>query len=182
MLLYNEPIPLIKVNKTLNSTRIYTHIRSQTKNQLKQIKEKRIISNNKESLSYLKQKKNPKLTINTNHSIYIRKKLNFSKQKCSTNHSPNITSLRTETLVTHENNENNENNENIYNKTLSNLTHVKLQSQNILTQRNDNDNKKENKIIENQNESKLEHKDKKFLSRYNNYKNNIERTRSGKKK
>ena len=178
MLSFNEPIPLIKVNKTLNNTRIYSHIRSQTKNQIKQNKDKKIISNNKESLSYLKQKKNPKLTINTNHSIYIRKKLNFSKNKCSTNHSPNVTSLRTENNITHDNNENNEN---IYNKTLSNLTHIKLQSQNILTQRNENENKKENKDIENQNESNLEHENKKYLSRYNNYKNNIERTRSGKK-
>ena len=181
MLLYNEPIPLIKVNKTLNNTRIYSHIRSQTKNQIKQNKDKKIISNNKESLSYLKLKKNPKLTINTNHSIYIRKKLNFSKYKCSTNHSPNITSLKTENNNTLENIENNENNENLYNKTLSNLTHIKLQTQNIITQRNENENKKEDKELENQNESKNEHEKKKFLSRYNNYKNIIERTRSGKK-
>ena len=79
MLLYNEPIPLIKVNKTLNNTRIYSHIRSQTKNQIKQNKDKKIISNNKESLSYLKLKKNPKLTINTNHSIYIRKNFDIRR-------------------------------------------------------------------------------------------------------
>ena len=32
MLLCNEPISLIKVNKTLNNTKIYTHMRSQTNN------------------------------------------------------------------------------------------------------------------------------------------------------
>ena len=51
MLLYNDQIPLIKVNKTLNNTRIYTHIRSQTNNQLKKNK-----NNNNQSLSQLKQK------------------------------------------------------------------------------------------------------------------------------
>ena len=184
MLLYNDQIPLIKVNKTLNNTRIYTHIRSQTNNQLK--KNKNI---NNQSLSQLKQKKFPKLAINTNHP-YIKKKLNFSKNKGPTNRSRNIPILITETNNTYENNENNET---LYIKTLSNLTHIKLQSQNILTQRNENENenknenkkenknknKNENKILQNENESK--HENKKFLSRYKNYKKNIERTRSGKK-
>ena len=165
MLLCNEPISLIKVNKTLNNTKIYTHMRSQTNNILKS-KNK---NNNNQSLSQIKQKNIPRLTINTNNPIYIKKKFNLSKNKCSTNRSRNISSLITET-----NNscEKNINNENIYNKTLSNLTHIKLHNQNILTQQNDNKKvpKKENDI-----------KNKKYLSRYKNYENNIERSRSGKK-
>jgi hypothetical protein len=177
MLLNNEPISLIKVNKTLNNTKIYTHIRSQTNNQLKLTKNRKKENNNKnngQSLSQIKQKNNPRLTINTNNSIYVKKNFNFSKNKCPTNRSRNIPSL---IIETNNSCELNENNENIYNKTQSNLTHIKLHSQNILTQRN------ENKKEEQKNENKVENdiKYKKYMSRYKNYKNNVERSRSGKK-
>jgi hypothetical protein len=177
MLLNNEPISLIKVNKTLNNTKIYTHIRSQTNNQLKLTKNRKKENNNKnngQSLSQIKQKNNPRLTINTNNSIYVKKNFNFSKNKCPTNRSRNIPSL---IIETNNSCELNENNENIYNKTQSNLTHIKLHSQNILTQRN------ENKKEEQKNEKKVENdiKYKKYMSRYKNYKNNVERSRSGKK-
>lgn len=177
MLLNNDNIPLMKVNKTLNNTKIYTHIRSQTNNQLKKNKNKnKIPINDNHSLSQIKQKKISKLTINTNQSIYIKKKLIFGNNKTSTstNISYNIPHIITEI---NNNKENNENNESIHNKTLSNLIHNKLLSQNILTQRNENIREKDI-LLENQNE--LNHESKKFLSRYNNYKNNMERTRSKK--
>ena len=182
MLLYKDQAPLIKVNKTLNNTKIYTHIRSQT-NQINQKKNQnnKLTSNNKnQCLSQIKQKKIPKLSININNSIYIKKYLNFSKNKCPTQRSRNISSLITESNFT---NENSENNENIYNKTLSNLTHIKLHSQNILGQRNEN--KKEIKKEKEKEKIKKEVNDsqyKKYMSRYKNYQNyNVERTRSGKK-
>ena len=182
MLLYNDQVPLIKVNKTLNNTKLYTHIRSQT-NQLNQNKSqnKKITSNNKtQSLSQIKQKKIPKLSINVNNSIYVKKNLNFSKNKYPTHRLRNIPSLLTETNNTYENSENNEN---IYNKTLSNLTHIKLHSQNILTQRNENIREvKKGKEKEKERNEINNSKYKKYLSRYKKYQNNnVERTRSGKK-
>ena len=192
MLLYNDQMPLIKVNKTITNTKIYTHIRSQTNNQLKLNKNKKKESKENKSLSHLKQKKIHKLTINTNNSIYVKKNLNFNRNKNSNNLSRNIPSLITET---NNSKESIENNENIYNKTLTNLSHIKLHSQNILTQRNDNnkENKKEEKIKENEKEEKIKEKEKdkklivkeikykKYMNRYKYY-NNIERSRSGKKK
>ena len=176
MLLYNAQIPLIKVNKNLNNTKIYTHIRSQTNNQLKLNKTKKKEIYNNQSLSQIKQKKIQKLTINTNNSLYVKKNLNFSRNKCSNNRSYNIPPLITETTNV---SEYNENNENIYNKTLSNLTHIKLHSQNIFTQKNENKKEKENTV-----EKKCLGNDydcKKYMSKYLKYKNKVERSRSGKK-
>ena len=124
MLLNNEPISLIKVNKTLNNTKIYTHIRSQTNNQLKLTKNRKKENNNKnngQSLSQIKQKNNPRLTINTNNSIYVKKNFNFSKNKCPTNRSRNIPSL---IIETNNSCELNENNENIYNKMILNIKNI----------------------------------------------------------
>ena len=177
MLLYNEQMPLIKVNKTLNNTKIYTHVRSQTNNPLKPKDKNKFINNNNLSLSQLKQKKISKLTINTNNnSIYIKKNLNFSKNKNTNNHSRNIHPIITEMSSHNENN-----NENIYNKTLTNLNHIKLQTKTILTQRKDNkkeiEKEKENIIIE------KEVKYNKYIGfgGYKHYKKNMERSRSGKK-
>jgi hypothetical protein len=180
MLLCNDQIPLIKVNKTLNNTKIYTHIRSQTKKPLKpKDKNKGSNNNNNQSLSHMKQKKIPKLAINiNNNSVYIKKNLNLnlSKNKFSNNFTKKIPSIITE-INTYTNNENNcENYETTYTKTLSNLTHIKLHSQTILTQ------KKDDKITEKENiitEREIRHN--KYINGYKKYINNVERTRSGKK-
>ena len=139
MLLGNEQTSYIKVNKNLNNNLIHTHMRSQTNNILKSNIAKKINNNNNQSLSQLKIKKVPKLSIKTNNSIYMKKNINFSKNKCPTHRLNNISSLITE-INNNENDykDNIGNIDNVYNKTLSNLTHIKLQSQNILTQKNEN--------------------------------------------
>ena len=174
MLLGNEQTSYIKVNKNLNNNLVHTHIRSQTNNILKSNIAKKINNNNNQSLSQLKIKKVPKLSIKTNNSIYMKKNINFSKNKCPTHRLNNISSLITE-INNNENDykDNIGNIENVYNKTLSNLTHIKLQSQNILTQKNEN--LKEGELNQ-------EAKCKKIFIKNKNYKNYIERTRSGKKK
>ena len=174
MLLGNEQTSYIKVNKNLNNNLVHTHMRSQTNNILKSNIAKKINNNNNQSLSQLKIKKVPKLSIKTNNSIYMKKNINFSKNKCPTHRLNNISSLITE-INNNENDykDNIGNIENVYNKTLSNLTHIKLQSQNILTQKNEN--LKEGELNQ-------EAKCKKIFIKNKNYKNYIERTRSGKKK
>ena len=139
MLLGNEQTSYIKVNKNLNNNLVHTHIRSQTNNILKSNIAKKINNNNNQSLSQLKIKKVPKLSIKTNNSIYMKKNINFSRNKCPPHRLKNVSSLITE-INNNENDykDNLGNIENVYNKTLSNLTHIKLQSQNILTQRNEN--------------------------------------------
>ena len=182
MLLCNDQIPLIKVNKTLNNTKIYTHIRSQTKNPLKpKDKNKGSNNNNNQSLSHMKQKKIPKLAINiNNNSVYIKKNLNLnlSKNKNTNNYKKKIPTIITETY-TNTNNENNyENYETTYTKTLSNLSHIKLHGQAVLTQR------KDDKITEKENiitEREIKYNKYKYIDGYKKYKNNFERTRSGKK-
>ena len=165
MLLDKEQIPLIKVNKTNTNNQI-KNSNPQTNN----INKSNIIkknNNNNQSLSQMKQKKIKRLTINTNNSIYFRKNINFSRNKFSHH------LKKQQAFITEINNNENDNNENIYNKTLSNLSHIKLHSQNILTQRNEN-------VREGQIE--VGSKYKKFINKYNNNKNVNERTRSGKKK
>lgn len=189
MLLYNEQMPLIKVNKTLNNTKVFTHIRSHTKNPLKQ-KDKNKSNNsniNNQSLSQIKQKKFSKLAINiSNNSVYIKKNLNLNltKNKFANNHSKNLPSLITETITNNQNNY--ENYQTTYTKTLGNLSHIKLHSQTILTQRKENNDKKEIEKDNNNNNIIME-KETKYSNKFvdvdgfQKYKKNAERTRSGKK-